>query len=133
MSPQTTITMDDDHCSNYNHCQPGHPKAERAQAKKHASWSVAKRPVYPLKDKYRSNPAGRAMLGDTEAHSYDTPGLCTKNLPRDSQEARGCKARDMDRRNLSWNKKVYLGVVGEAESFDSDVDPEGDLVDDEPN
>ncbi|KUI67700.1 hypothetical protein VM1G_03201 [Cytospora mali] len=132
MSPQTTTTMDDDHCSNYNTCQQGHPKAERAQAKKHASRSVAKRPVYPLKNRVRSNPAGRAMLGDTEAHSHDNPELCTKNLPRDSQEARGCKARDMGKRNLSWNKKVYLGVVGAAESFDSDVGPGGDLVDDGP-
>lgn len=71
------------------------------------------------------------MTGDTEAHGYDGPELCRKVLPRDCQEARGCKVRDMDKRAKYWNKKVYLGVVGEAESLDSYADDDVDLVDDE--
>lgn len=131
MSPQHNIAMDDDRRSNYNHCQPGHPKAERAQAKKKTSHPVAKRPVYPLKNRYPSQPAGRAMFGDTEAHSFSDLKLCRKLLPRDRQEARGCKVRDMDKRNRYWNKKVYVGAIWEAEGFDFHADSDADLVDDE--
>ncbi|ROV89228.1 hypothetical protein VMCG_09909 [Cytospora schulzeri] len=118
MSPNI-MAMDDDRRSSYNHCQPGHPKADRIQAKKNnTSPSMAKRPAYPLKNRYRSQPAGRATFKDTEAHSFDGPELCRKLLPRDCQEARGCKVRDLDKRNRCWNKKVYVGVVGgEAEGF----------------
>lgn len=71
------------------------------------------------------------MAGDTEAHRYDDPELCRKILPRDRQESRGCKVRDMDKRNKHWNKKVYVGVVGETESLGSYADSDVDLVDDE--
>ncbi|ROW10650.1 hypothetical protein VPNG_05156 [Cytospora leucostoma] len=115
--------MDEDRRSDYGHCQPGHPKAERAQLKEKASQLMAKRPVYPLTNRRQFEPTDRALPGDTEAHRYDDDELCRKLLPRDDQERRGCKARDVDRRRKSWNKKVYVGVVEEAWSFaDSDVD-----------
>ncbi|ROV95079.1 hypothetical protein VSDG_05817 [Cytospora chrysosperma] len=131
MPRQYIIAMDDDRRSNYNHYQPGHPKSERAQAKKKTSLSLAKRPVYTPKNRYRPQPAGRAMFGDTEAHSFSDPELCRKLLPRDRQEARGCKARDMDKRDRYWNKKVCVGAVWEAESFDFRADSDADLMDDE--
>lgn len=71
------------------------------------------------------------MTGDTEAHSFDGPELCRKILPRDLQEARGCKVRDMDKRNKCWNKKVYVGAFGGAESFGPWAESDVDLVDDE--
>lgn len=73
--------------------------------------------MYAHKNRFQPRPAGRAAVGDTEAHGSDGADLCRKVLPRDCQEARGCKFRDMDRRNKYWNMRVYLGVFGAAEIF----------------
>lgn len=123
MSPQHIFAINADRRSDYGHCQPGHPKAERAQLKAEASESMAKRPVYPIGTRHQAQPTDRALPGDTEAHSYDDGELCRKLLPRGRQEHRGCKARDLDKRDKVWNKMVYVGIVEQAGNpADSDAD-----------
>ena len=112
--------MRQDFVPQHNQSQFCYPKAERAEAEKVKDRLKNRGSRYPSKNRFQPPITDKATLGDRAAHNYDSDELCPKLLPVDRQEFRGCKSRDVDRRNKRWNKDIYLGSFLEASLYDGE-------------